>query len=494
MSIDKLSGDFYLPSRKEIVDQHQRNYKFRLPTARVGEGTMELMRGSAIADTILPLYSNSLALANDVDLDNKTREGLIEELARAGAEPPFEAVGGSGYVTIEASAGGGKLFEGDTLSDPETSFLYEVAETRKYFNGDSVPIRGLSTGSSTNLPAGTILRWTSQRPGIKSKVVVNATPRGTGLEYGRGAETDSEIRARIRAAKANPAAAGNDADIQQKVFATPGVAVQQAFTYTMSPALTNFTFTQAPATIGSSRAPTAVSLAAARARLIGAFPKGDGYRELLILEQQIDLMVRVKWARGTKNWVDAVPWPPYTGGGILTQTVSAVTDSMTFQVASNVVPQVGQTFAFFDRVNRTFKRKRVLSASSPGPGFVDIVCDPTNSASDVDYYPTVGDIPCPYSESLDTLIEPTLEAFEGLGPGEMVASFFDEGFRQRRSPDPNDAWPSELSSKSFRGYDDLDSATSVIIAYPTIPYATPVGVPNVSVNLLVLGRLSAFPT
>lgn len=494
MSIDKLSGDFYLPSRKEIVDQHQRNYKFRKPTARVGEGTEALVKSSALADTILPLYSNALALTNDIDLDNKTREGLIDELGRVGAEPPFEAVGGSGYVTIEASAGGGKIFEGDTLSDPDTSFVFEVAETRKYFDGDSVPIRGLSTGSSTNLAAGTILRWTSQRPGIKSKVTVNKTPRGTGLEGGRGAETDSEIRARIRAAKANPAVAGNDAEIQQKVFSTPGVAVQQAFTYTVSPALTNFTFTQAPANLGSSRAPTAVSLASARARVIGAFPKGDGYREVLIIEQPIDLMVRVKWARGTKNWVDAVPWPPYTGGGILTQTVSTVTDSMNFQVASNVVPQAGQTFAFFDRVNRTFKRKRVLSASSPGPGFVDIVCDPTNSASDVDYLPVVGDIPCPYSESLDTLITPTLQAFDGLGPGEMYASYFDEGFRQRRSPDPNDEWPSELSSKSFRGYDDLDSATSVLVAYPTIPYATPVGTPNVSVNLLVLRRLSAFPT
>jgi uncharacterized phage protein gp47/JayE len=497
MAGETLTGDFYTPSRSEIVEQYQRDFKFRQPDAPVGEGSNAYIRANVIADALMPVYANATAIANDVDLENKSTEGLDAELARLGLPARFAAIGGSGYVTITASAGGGTIFEGDEIKDPQTGFRFQCVATKKYVDGEEVPVEGIDTGTDTNLPAGTVLRWASPRPGIGSKATVYAQPTGAGLEGGRGAETNPEVITRIKAAKATPPAAGNDAEIQKFVTETPGVPVQAVFTYPAAygPGTTCYAFTLAPATVGASRSPNAVQIAATRAYTLGKLPKDDGIIDCLITEVDVDMMLRVRWSPGTKGWTDALQWPPYIGTGINTMTVSAVTDALNFEVYTTVgptAPIAGANFAFFDQVSGTFKRKRVLSSSVVDPFTLAIVCDPSNGASDLDFVPVVGDVPCPWSDALDSLVEPVKEGFDGLGPGEMFDPFFDEGLRQKRSPAPP-AWPNELGSKSFRNLDEVTSASSIQIVEPAIPYETPVGTPGVSVNLLVLGRLSVFP-
>jgi len=496
MAGETLTGDFFTPTRDQIVEQYQRDFKFRQPAARVGDGSLAFIRANVIADTLLPVYANAASIANDVGLEDKSTEGLDAELARIGAPPRFPAIGGSGYVTITTSAGGATIFEGDELRDPQTGLRFQCVATKRYFDGEEVPIEGIDTGDQTNLAAGTVLTWTSKRPGANGKATVFALPNGLGLEGGRGEETNSEVVDRIKAAKAVPPAAGNDAEIQRFVAQTPGVPVQAVFTYPglYGPGTTAYAFTLAPATAGASRSPNAVQMAATRAYVVGKLPKDDNVIDCQILEVATNLMLRVRWSAGTVGWIDAVQWPPYVGGGINTMVVSSVTDALNFEVYTPTVPvapQVGSTFAFFDPISKTFKRKRVLSSSVVDPFTIGIVCDSSNGSSDLDYVPAIGDIPCPYSESLDGLVEPVLEAFAGLGPGEMFDPFFDEGLRQKRSP-AAPVWPSELSSKSFRALDEITSTSSVLIADPAIPFSTPVGTPGVSVNLLVLGKLSVF--
>jgi uncharacterized phage protein gp47/JayE len=497
MAGEKLTGDFFTPSRAQIVADYQRDFKFRQPTARTGEGSNAYIRANVIADVVLPIYANAASIANDVGLEDKSREGLVAELARIGAPPPFPAIGGSGYITIAASSGGTTLFEGDEVKDPNSGLRFQVTATRRYFDGEEVPIEGIDTGSETNLAAGTVLRFTSRRPGCGSTATVYEQPDGRGLSGGRGEETDAEIVDRIKLVKATPPAAGNDAEIQKFVTETPGVPVQACFTYpaVYGPGTTCYAFTLAPAELGASRSPNSVQIAETRAYLVGKLPKDDGIIDCLIVEDPVDLMLRVKWARGVDGWADSVQWPLYIGTGANTMVVSAVTDALNFEVYTPVgptAPQAGAQFAFFDTVSGEWKRKRVASSSVVDPFTLAIVCDATNGASDLEFIPAVNDIPCPWSDSLSTLVDPVREGFETLGPGEMFASFFDEGFRQKRSPEPP-TWPSELSSKSFRNLDEIASVSTIQIVEPTIPYATPVGTPGVSVNLLTLGKLSVFP-
>ena len=205
-------------------------------------------------------------------------------------------------------------------------------------------------------------------------------------------------------------------------------------------------------------------------------------------------MLRVRWSSGTVGWSDSVQWPPYIGGGFQAMVVSAVTSALVFNVfaiSGPVQPQVGANFGFFDPITGKFRRKRVLSVAVVDAFTLTISCDGTNGASDLDFVPPVSSIPCPWSDSLDTLVEPVLEGFAGLGPGEMYSSFFDDGLRQKRSPAPP-VWPSELGTRAFRNLDEVTSASSIQIVFPAIPYATPVGTPEISVNLLTLGKLSAF--
>lgn len=497
MAGEKLRGPFFTPNRDGIVRQYEKDWRFRQPTARVGDGTYPTTRAKVTADTVLPIYASLISLANDIDFENKSREGLVDELARRGLPPPFEAVGGNGFVSIFASAGGGTIFRGDILSDPDSGLRFQCTTTRKYADGQPVPIEGLDTGPTTNLKAGTTLKWERPRPGIAPSCIVLARPNGKGLEGGREGETDAEIVRRLKAAASSPAAAGNDADVQQKAASTPGVPVQAVFTYpgTDGPGTTCFAILLAPAEVGGSRAPTAVQNTAARVQVVGAFAKDDGYIDLMVVEVPTDLMLRVRWSPDADGWEDAVPWPPYVGGGGVQMKVSSVVSPLQFEVTTPtvpVVPQPGQTFGFFDSASGTWKRKTVLSTYAVDPFTIGILCDGTNGESDLDFLPVVDDIPSPWSDSLDLLVAPVLEAFAGLGPGELfTAPFFDEGYRQKRNPQPP-AWPYELSSRSFRALDEVTGASSIQIVDPAIPYSTPVGTPNVSVNLLKLGRLSVF--
>lgn len=495
MPLDKFSATFHVKSRQEIVARYLKDYLFRQPGARTGPGSVPYVDAHVLADALLPLYADAAAVADDVGLADKTYAGLAAELERIGAPPPFPDIGASGFVTIAASTGGGTLFEGDEIKDEVTGLRFQCTTTALYTNGSQVPVQGRDTGLETNLAAGTVLKWTNPRPGIFARATITATATGKGLEGGRAAETAPELVLRIQSTKADPPAAGNDAQIRKFVTETPGVPVQEVFTYPGAdgPATTAYAVTLAPSTVGASRSPTSIQLADTRAHLIGRLPKDDAPIDVLTLEVPVDLMLRIRWQKKAKGWVDSVPWPPYIGGGVTNGTVTVVTSENVFRIQTTTPPQTGATFAFFDAITGKFRRKRVLTATPFGGTSMDVVCDTTNNASDASFLPVVGAIPCPWSESLDELVLPVLEAFGGLGPGEMFDPFFDEGFRQKRNPESPVTWTSELGTRAFGGIDDLPVVSSATIVYPTIPYATPVGVANVSVNLLVLGKLSAFP-
>jgi len=114
--------------------------------------------------------------------------------------------------------------------------------------------------------------------------------------------------------------------------------------------------------------------------------------------------------------------------------------------------------------------------------------------SDTDFIPTIGDLVSPWSDSLDAMAEPIIVAFGKLGPGEQVSTFPDPGYRQRRAPSSPAEWPSVLTNKTL--LDDLFNIPQVqdasIVLPSSIPYATTVGTPGISVNLLKLGGLAAY--
>jgi hypothetical protein len=156
-------------------------------------------------------------------------------------------------------------------------------------------------------------------------------------------------------------------------------------------------------------------------------------------------------------------------------------------------PVVGQTIAFFDAPNAVFRAKRILTVTSGGTGIWTIVCDTTNSATDLTYTPSSGEGCCPWSDSLDSLVPSVAGHFDTLGPGEQVSTFFDAGERQKRQPESPAQWPSSLTSRFLTGLFANNAVQDVSVALPALPYACPVGTPGVFSYLLQLGKFLVFP-
>jgi hypothetical protein len=224
-------------------------------------------------------------------------------------------------------------------------------------------------------------------------------------------------------------------------------------------------------------------------------PYDDGLFMYSLLDDPVDLDLRVRWRRGSASWTDAYPWPPYDG--VAPYKVTAASSSTVFSLAttagSPTPPRVGQTLAFWDKPNQQFVRKRVLSFTgngSIGTPWV-ITCDQTNGISDTSFTPAVNDRPCPWSDSLVDLVAPLLAEFDKLGPSDH-SSFDLGGLRRRREPTGFESYPSELSGRIVVPLYSVTSVDDVQVASPTLPRAAPLGTPGATAYLTSLKSLRAF--
>lgn len=498
MAIEDLPDGFTTPSRGEIRDRFQRDYLFRRPGAPIGEGSEAFVDGSVIADALMPLYANAVTIARGIDLEDMNRAQLQARCRALGIPEELPASGGAGFVEISASAGGVYIGATRELKDEKRNLRFRCASADTYYDGKPVPIIGIDVGPNTNLEAGTRLRWSNPVAGLGMLATVLADADGNGLTGGRNAETDDDIRRRIQAREADPPAGGNVAHVRELVNEAGkalGIAIEEVFVYPaiLGPGTYAYTFTLRPGSPGSSRIPSNVQIAAVRAYVTGSLPEDDSVLATEILEEPVALKLGVTWAPNAEGWVDAQPWPKYSD----LFEVSAVTDAATFRVhspmgPSETAPTVGKTFAFFDEVSGTFRRKRILSVTALGGSSYDLVIDTSNNASDVNYQPTVGEQFCPYSPSLDRLVEPLLSAIDKLGPGEQVASPFDEGARQRRHPIDPVRWRSSIIYSDLDAVDDLPQVYDIAWLSPSMPHGPTVGVAGASSNMVTASRVLAF--
>jgi uncharacterized phage protein gp47/JayE len=498
MPIDQLPGEMVVPTRDELIEKYKVDFRFRAPAGTLtGPGTQPDIDAKVEADAVLPIYARSKTIGQGI-VYSEAQGAALDTHAESRGLTRREATGASGFVTVTASAGGGTIFTGDEIRDPDTGLRYQCLATAVYFDQDEVPIGGIDTGAGTNAAAGKVLTWTSPRPGIGPNATVAADANGEGLTGGRPKESDQELVARIRDRNANPPASGNDAAYQDAIEAMPTIAVQKGFTVPAikGPGTIGVTFTLRPATPGASRIPNNAQLAAMEAHLKALFPADDGILMSSLVGVDVDPAMKVSWRTGVSGWRDAIEWPRYyAADGIIVQAATTPT-SFTLRTASGsygavAQPQAGQTIAFYDAAAGAFRRKRIASFAGAGPWVITV--DATLGASDEGYLPQVGQRAMPWSDSLDELVAPVVAYFETLGPGEQLASFQDVGLRQRRSPPSPEEWPSVIGTRLLVAVLDADPVQDATLQAPTVPYQTPVGTPGVLSRLLQLRWLSFFP-
>lgn len=496
----EIPQSFPEPDRDELRDQYLRDVAFYSDGAQdTGEGSQPWIDGSVLADQLVPAYLRNKTSGDNLVLTKATGTAAEDWAASKGLARRLPATGGSGYVTISASTGGTTIFEGDEIRHTPTGLRFECAVTSTYLDGQLVPVRGVDTGPATNLDPGTVLTWTSPRPGCGSAATVWEDADGDGLTGGRVEETDAEIVDRVIDAGANPPAMGNAAHYADLVRSTPGVPVQAAFVYPaiLGPGTVGIAFTLKPDAAGGARIPNAAQIGAVEAWLQSQVPHDDQFFVCTLTSEPVDVAMEVEWQTGADDWLDAAPWPPYYSGTNAIK-VTAVTSATAFTLGrasasygSAQQPIAGQTIAFFDADSRSFVKKRIASFTGSGPWVITV--EATNNVSDLSFAPAVGDRAMPWSASLELLLDPVLSYFDSLGPGEQVASFFDAGYRQRRFPAPPKSWPSSVGARLINGVQDLDAVADAELQEPTTPVACPTGTAGTESYLHQFRALAVFP-
>ena len=499
MPLDTLPGQLQTPTRDQLRDKWLRDYKLRFSLAGTtppdtGPNSSAFIRASTYADAEIGQYANALTIAANVAISTSTGASLDQKATDAGTVR-FAPVGASGAVAISASSGGVNLTAGQEIKI--NGLRYQAMQSGIFLDQSQISVAGVDTGPQTNVAAGSVMTWTNPPPGLGPLATVVTQADGSGLSNGHAQESDGELQRRLIALKASQIAAGNDADIQAAIFKTPGLSIQQAFTY---PAIkggttTGFCFTLRPSGAGASRIPNAAQISAVLAYLTGRFSASFVFLGCSLVASPVNIALKLLWASGTPGWTDAVPWPLYVSPMAKVNPASASPTATTFNIiGAATAPQAGNTIAFFDLPNLRFRRKRVLTATlNGGTGGYDIVCDTSNGISDTSYTPLASQVCCPWSDSLDSLTAPILTYTDVIGPGEQLSNFFDPGLRQKRSPAPTLLYPNTITNRILAPVFSLSSVGDVVLQEPTVPYATPVGTPGVSSNLLTVGTLVAFP-
>lgn len=491
-------------TRDEFRDHYLRSYRLRDPDADTREGTQPYIDASALADQLNILSLNAQQISRRIPLSEQVGAQLDQTAADLQIPPRFPDLGSSGAVTIETSLSGTHLLAGDELTTEGATLRFRVLTENDYEDGAQVAIVAIDAGPQTNLEPGTVLIFDPPRPGCSPIATIVEQTDGEGMSGGRLAETDDELRQRISDTRADPAATGNAAQYIRWAENSRGhgVPVQKAFAYPaiLGPGTMGIAFTLKPATTGASRRPNATQVAQVRDFVVGQFPEDDGYLDIMLLEQDVSIVLDVEWATGAANWEDATPWPERRDAGAGAVVVSSATDSTHFVLATDNAnysgvadPVAGQTIGFFDPTRGIFSRKRILSVTGSGPW--TIVADTSNSVSDTAFKPLVGKRACPWSDSLDTLVEPVAEYFGTTGPGEQRATFFDPGVREKRYPYSPQRWPSTVSNRLAGKLLDVDLMPAVgdCIVQEGLGVDAAVGSPGATAYLLELGDLVAFP-
>jgi uncharacterized phage protein gp47/JayE len=505
MADPNLPDDFIVPTRDKIRDDYLRDYKLRNPAGDISKDTQPWIDASTFADQQTAVYALAKMAAYRA-LVRSSFGAALDALGEAETVPRRPAQGGAGFVDVRTSAGGGTIFEGDELTLEGPNLRFTVAATATYSTGIPVPITGFDTGAATNLPPGTVLKFTSPRPGISPTATVFAQTGGRGLIGGAADEEDGQYQERIIARRASRPASGNEAQYREEIENTPGVPVEKAFAYPaiLGPGTKGVAFTVRAGAAGASRRPSAGQISQAETHLRGVMPGDDMIFAAAVLSDPVTLVFRIAFATAALGWVDASPWPPRhplagDGTGAAVGVDGALTPTATvFRLkalgpatyAAMAQPAVGQTVAFFDPSTRTFAKKRIGAVSGTGPW--TITADATNGASDVRYVPVANQRALPYAPGLDALIAPVAAYVDGMGPGEMVASFVDPSVREKRQPQSPKTFPSVIDNRVATALvvrPEVHDATNT----EGVGHVAPVGTPGVAVYLTELADLAFFP-
>lgn len=485
-------SEIVVNTREQWRDYWLTCYSNRNPDADIGPGSYPWLRASVMADTLVILSNDALAISDSIPLDNMV--GVQLDNKYGDKLPRLLESKASGLITLGAGSAGSTIYIGDRLSHASTKNLYEVTSaTATYYNANKLVVQSVDPGLGQNLTPGEVLQWESPRPGSYATVTVFESPDGTGIAGGRSVESDDEYRERIRDYNSNPVGHGNEGDIAALIEATSehGVPVEKAFLYPaiFGPGSLGYTFTVKPDNYWGLRYPTAAQVAAVYNYVISKLPGDFSVTSATLSAHLMYAELSVELDPRLAQWSDNTPWPTYRerGAGQYVVTVADTATSFTIgtddgNYAGVFGPSIGNTIAVYDSTWGVFRRKKIQGYTGTGPW--TITCDTTADQSDTSFSPTVGLAVSPWFDAINECAVAAGAYSSKLGPGEVVAdvNIPEDGTRMRRQPRPyQDQFDNKLTSAfAFKIKAAVPSLATCEFLSPT--QTTAVGTP-VSVKL-----------
>lgn len=417
----------------------------------VSPGSDDYCRFTAFANELAVCDANCAAKSDECMPDTATDTGLQRWLDTTGVE--LRAAEGSIGTIILDSSQASPVALGLRLVDT-TGQLFEVYTGATYDDGDEIPVVAISTGDSTNLPGGTVLRWVSPPPFAASTAVVS----DEGFINGTDKDTEDDARARMFAALQDPPSCGNPSHVA-KICEDSSSTVQKAFSYPAAQgagtyhvvAIAKPTATNKNRTIDASKMNTVV-----RPYVIGEI--GEHVEGTITSATSVETSVAIQISIPSSSnasppgpgggWVNGTPWPPEECA------VTLVTSSTVFKVQIlDVGPTDGITrISWLSTVDWKVKSATVIDCVEYLGTYTVTIDTPFVGIA-------VGDRVWPECENQDAYAAAVLEGFALMGPGEKSDNVYVLQ-RAYRHPIPAQSFPYELGAQTLSPLTKLKEVAS----------------------------------
>jgi len=470
------------------------------------------MEADAIDLILLSGQARSLWLADQMRIDRASSSWLVGYHGEQWGEAPLDAVGGSGPA--DALAPVGTLFRGSTvLPDPTAcqcvdaagnsyQVLYTVISALVGGTAKAlVTLRALDTGTDTNIPSGTELSWTLNKPALAAEKLTTTADFTGGTPVETMAQFAKRLLDRIR----HKPAAGNRSHFRLWTRAASS-AVEDAFIYpcAMHAGTVIVVPTQKRSTSSgpTARVPSSGTLADVTTYLVPpASPVVPTPPLVLVVAgttQSADLVLGLGMPIGqSSGWTDISPWPTLGAGITRYTSITAVTDQTHFQITRGTTSEdlpagvTAPSMMVFDHATSRYEKLDVLSVILSAGDVFDVVL---NAAPAVTL--ATGQWVSPDAGRRELLAE-TIEAyFDSLGPGEVVDLDADtRAHRAYRFPETSEDWP-QRAGEAVTGWlhdalgaaladSNLETISATLPAVPADPADGP--------ERLVLGKVGVYP-
>lgn len=469
------------------------------------------IESDAIDLAMLGSQSNALYMADQVRVQRAGTSWLENFHGIQWREPRLDAVGGSGTATQRATLG--TVIVGSTTVPDPVAYVVTAPDGKRFQNlytatatatgaggavGATLTLKGVDTGSETNVEGGTKF---TPADNIPAGVTDDATAVGN-FSGGAPRETDAQWAQRIADQIAHKPASGNPSHI--RTFARrASSAVEDAFIYSAAlhagTTIVCITQKRAGALGPQARIPSASTLQDVISFLTPpgspVMPAPPFFVILPPDDQTADAFVSLAMKTNRDaGWADLVPWPNVDGG--TATTVTNVTDPTHFQVtipagtAGLPTGVSAPAMMVWDIDSSSYESLDVTSVVLSAGVIYDVVLGtaPTHTIA-------LADVICPDTELRDTIAGAAEDYFDSLGPGEVIDLTSDtRAHRAFRFPTPDEQFPQDAGSGiQIFLQDALGAAlaSSVLDLMSTTTPAIPTS-PLVGPRLIIMNKLGVY--